>query len=104
MSASLATHLLRFALLFLGAATLTACGVNKVPTKQEAAKAKWADVQNAYQRRADLIPNLVSTVRGAAQSETTILTNVTAARARATSINITTNDLSHPAEIQKYQR
>jgi len=103
MSASLATRLMRFALVIFGAAALTACGVNTVPTKQEAAKASWADVQNAYQRRADLIPNLVSTVRGAAQSETTILTNVTEARARATSINVTTNDLSNPAEFQKFQ-
>jgi LemA protein len=74
-----------------------------VPASQETAKAKWADVQSAYQRRADLIPNLVASVRGAAQSETTILTNVTEARARATSINITTDDLSNPAEFQKFQ-
>src|SRR3569623_1749502 len=103
MSASLATHLLRFALLFLAALAVAACGVNTVPTKEEAAKAKWADVQSAYQRRADLIPNLVASVRGAAQSETTILTNVTEARARATSINVTTNDLSNPAEFKKFQ-
>jgi LemA protein len=85
------------------AAALSACGINSVPTKQEAAKAAWADVQSAYQRRADLVPNLVASVRGAAQSETTILTNVTNARARATSINITTDDLSNPAEFQKFQ-
>jgi len=103
MSASFATRLMRFALVIFGAAALTACGVNTVPTKEEAAKASWADVQNAYQRRADLIPNLVASVRGAAQSETTILTNVTEARARATSINVTTNDLSNPAEFKKFQ-
>jgi len=85
------------------ALSLTACGINSVPAKEEVAKAKWADVQNAYQRRADLIPNLVSTVRGAAASESQILTNVTDARARATSINITTDDLSNPAEFQKFQ-
>lgn len=88
-------------LAFAGA--LAACGINSVPTKQEAAKAAWADVQSAYQRRADLVPNLVASVRGAAQSETTILTNVTEARARATSINITTDDLSNPEEFRKFQ-
>ena len=94
---------IRVAIVALAALAVAACGVNTVPTKEEAAKAKWADVQSAYQRRADLIPNLVATVRGAAASETTILTNVTEARARATSINITTNDLSNPAEFQKFQ-
>ena len=82
---------------------LGACGINSVPTAQEEAKARWADVQSAYQRRADLVPNLVATVRAAAQSETQILTNVTEARARATSINITTEDLSNPAEFQRFQ-
>lgn len=85
------------------AAALSACGINTVPTKEEAAKAAWADVQSAYQRRADLVPNLVASVRGAAQSETTILTNVTEARARATSINITTDDLSNPEEFRRFQ-
>jgi LemA protein len=94
---------LRAAFVALAALSLAACGINSVPAKEEAAKAKWADVQNAYQRRADLIPNLVSTVRGAAASESQILTNVTDARARATSINITTDDLSNPEEFQKFQ-
>jgi len=94
---------LRVALVALAALSLTACGINSVPAAQEEAKARWADVQSAYQRRADLIPNLVAAVRGAAASETTILTNVTEARARATSINITTEDLSNPAEFQRFQ-
>jgi LemA protein len=94
---------LRAALVALAALSLTACGINSVPTAEETAKARWADVQSAYQRRADLIPNLVAAVRGAAASETTILTNVTEARARATSINITTEDLSNPAEFQRFQ-
>ncbi len=93
----------RMALVALGALALSACGINSVPTAEENAKAKWADVQSAYQRRADLIPNLVAAVRGAAASETTILTNVTEARARATSINITTDDLSNPEEFRKFQ-
>jgi LemA protein len=94
---------LRAAFVALAALSLSACGINSVPAAQEEAKAKWADVQSAYQRRADLIPNLVATVKGAAASETQILTNVTEARARATSINITTDDLSNPAEFQKFQ-
>src|SRR5689334_16724176 len=94
---------LRIAFVGAVALALSACGINSVPAAEENAKARWADVQSAYQRRADLIPNLVSSVRGAAQSETTILTNVTEARARATSINITTDDLSNPAEFQKFQ-
>ena len=94
---------LRTAFVALAALSLAACGINSVPAAEENAKAKWADVQSAYQRRADLIPNLVASVRGAAQSETTILTNVTEARARATSINITTDDLSNPEEFQKFQ-
>src|SRR6478609_6289275 len=68
---------LRAAFVALAALSLAACGINSVPAKEEVAKAKWADVQNAYQRRADLIPNLVSTVRGAATSEQQILTQLT---------------------------
>lgn len=94
---------LRVAFVAALAVALSACGINSVPEKEEVAKAKWADVQSAYQRRSDLIPNLVASVRGAAASETTILTNVTEARARATSINVTTDDLSNPAEFQKFQ-
>jgi LemA protein len=82
---------------------LSACGLNSVPEAQEAAKARWADVQNEYQRRSDLIPNLVSTVKAAGAQEQATLTKVTEARARATSINITTDDLSNPAEFRKYQ-
>ncbi len=94
---------IRTVIVLAAAAALSACGINSVPTKEEAAKAAWADVQSAYQRRADLVPNLVASVRGAAQSETTILTNVTNARAAATSINITTDDLSNPEEFRKFQ-
>ncbi|MXO66792.1 LemA family protein [Altericroceibacterium endophyticum] len=93
----------RYAVLALASLSLAACGINSVPTAQEEAKARWADVQSAYQRRADLVPNLVATVQGAAKSETQILTNVTNARARATSINVTTDDLSDPAEFQRFQ-
>ena len=87
------TTSIRVAIVALAALALSACGINSVPTAEE----------SAYQRRADLIPNLVASVRGAAQSETTILTNVTEARARATSINVTTDDLSNPEEFRKFQ-
>ena len=82
---------------------LSACGINSVPTQEENAKARWADVESAYQRRADLVPNLVETAKAAAASETQILTNVTNARATATSINIRTEDLSDPAAFEKFQ-
>src|SRR5690606_4719098 len=93
----------RGGILALAALSLAGCGINSVPAAEEEAKGRWADVQSAYQRRADLVPNLVATVRAGAQSETQILTNVTEARSRATSINITTEDLSDPAEFQRFQ-
>ncbi|MDR7101073.1 LemA family protein [Croceicoccus sp. BE223] len=96
------TRAIRLAIAGLAALTLAACGINSVPTAEENAKARWADVQSAYQRRADLVPNLVSTVKAAAASETQILTNVTEARARATAINITTEDLSNPEELRRF--
>jgi len=80
---------------------LTACGINDIPTKEEAAKARWADVQSQYQRRADLVPNLVETVKGYAAQERTVLNEVTSARARATSINI--SGVPSPAQLQQYQ-
>jgi LemA protein len=92
-----------FVFAVIAAISLSACGINSVPTKEEAAKKAWNDVQSTYQRRADLVPNLVATAKGAAASETTILTNVTQARANATAINITTDDLSDPATFQKFQ-
>ena len=94
---------IRIAVVALAALSLAACGINSVPAAEENAKARWADVQSAYQRRADLIPNLVASVRGAAASESQILTEVTDARARATSINITTDDLSNPEEFRRFQ-
>ena len=103
MSVSFPVRLARSVLAAAAVLSLTACGINSVPTAEENAKAKWADVESAYQRRADLVPNLVETAKAAAASETTILTNVTNARAAATSINITTDDLSDPATFEKFQ-
>ena len=85
-------------------ATLAGCGINDIPTKQETAKAKWADVQADYQRRADLIPNLVATVTGEAQQERTVLTEVTQARAKATSITVDASTLTNPAAFQAFQQ
>ncbi|MDZ4364836.1 LemA family protein [Brevundimonas sp.] len=82
---------------------LAGCGVNAIPTKEEAAKARWADVQAQYQRRADLIPNLVATVQAAAIQERTTLTAVIEARARATSIQVTPETLNDPAAFAQYQ-
>ena len=76
-----------FAVALLGL-LLSACGYNTIPTLEEQAKAKWADVQNNYQRRADLIPNLVATVQGYAKQEKDVLTAVIEARAKATQIKI----------------
>lgn len=84
------------------ALSLSACGINSVPAAEEVAKAKWADVQAAYQRRADLIPNLVNTVKAAAASEQQILTEVTEARAKATSIQVNADDLGDPAKVQEF--
>ncbi|WRH74680.1 MAG: LemA family protein [Sphingobium sp.] len=93
----------KFLLVPIAAVSLSGCGINSVPTAEENAKAKWANVESAYQRRADLVPNLVATVKAAAASETQILTQVTEARSRATSINITTDDLSDPETFRKFE-
>lgn len=79
-----------------------ACGVNTIPTREEAAKAAWGEVQNQYQRRADLVPQLVSTVRGAAAQERNTLREVTEARASATQVQLTEEQLRDPAALQRY--
>ena len=94
---------MRVVLALVSAALLSACGLNSVPTAEENAKARWADVQANYQRRADLVPNLVATVKGAAASEGKILTDVTNARARATSVQVSADDLGDPAKVQQFQ-
>jgi LemA protein len=83
--------------------SVSACGYNVIPTQQEAAKAAWAEVQNQYQRRADLVPNLVATVQGYAKQEKDVFTQVTEARARATAIHLDVNDLSDPAKVKQLQ-
>jgi LemA protein len=80
----------------------TSCGYNEMVSKDENVSAKWAQVQNAYQRRADLVPNLVNTVKGAANFEKSTLTDVINARARATSIQVSPENLT-PENIQRFQ-
>ena len=93
----------RTALVSAAALSLAGCGINSVPTQEEAAKAKWADVQAAFQERANLIPNLAAVAKGAAEQEKAILTGVVEARAKATSTQINATDLSDPAKMQAFQ-
>jgi LemA protein len=82
---------------------VSGCGINNIPTLEEQAKAKWADVQNNYQRRADLIPNLVETVKGYAKQEKDVLEAVINARARATQIQVNANTVTDPDTFKKFQ-
>ena len=93
----------RSAAVALAAATLAGCGVNSVPTSEEQAKAKWADVQAAFQERANLVPNLAAVAKGAAAQEKGILVGVVEARAKATSINLSGDDLKDPAKMKAFQ-
>ncbi len=83
--------------------TLAGCGYNTIPTLEEQAKAKWGDVQNNYQRRADLIPNLVATVQGYAKQERDVLTSVIEARAKATQIKVDASQLTDPEKVKQFQ-
>ncbi len=93
----------RIALVSVAAASLAGCGINSVPTAEEAAKAKWADVQAAFQERANLIPNLAAVAKGAAAQEKGILVGVVEARAKATSITLSADDLTDPAKMKAFQ-
>lgn len=84
--------------------SLAGCGLNSVPTAEENAKARWADVQNQYQRRSDLIPNLVNTVKAAGAQEKDILVEVTQARAGANQVKLSGDDLTDPAKVANYER
>ena len=82
---------------------LAGCGINTIPTLQERAKASWSEVLNQYQRRADLIPNLVETVKGYAAQESKVLTEVVEARAKATQVTLPPDILTNPEAFQKFQ-
>lgn len=99
---SLIRRFSRVALLMIAPLALAACGVNTIPTKEEQAKAQWAEVQNQYQRRADLIPNLVATVKGYAAQESNVLIAVTQARASATQVRADAGITTDPAAFQRY--
>jgi LemA protein len=93
---------LALALVGLGL-TLSGCGYNTIPTLEEQAKARWSDVQNQYQRRADLIPNLVATVQGYAAQEKSVLTAVVEARAKATQVKLDVSQLTDPDKLKAFQ-
>lgn len=94
----------QLAVLALLALSLTGCGINNIPTYDEQVKAAWSQVENQYQRRADLVPNLVETVRGFAEQERETLTAVMEARSRATSIQVDESVLNDPERLQQFQQ
>ena len=97
------TALRRFGLLApLAALSLAGCGLNRVPTAEEKVNAKWGNLQSEYQRRSDLIPNLVETVKGYAQQERDVLIEVTEARANAGRVQLSADDLDDPAKVRAF--
>jgi LemA protein len=104
MTALLSAARIRLGLMgLLLAFGLSACGINNVPTLEEQAKAAWSEVQNQYQRRADLIPNLVETVKGYAAQEKDVLTSVVEARAKATQVQVSAETLTNPDAFKTFQ-
>ena len=93
------------ALLLIGvlAPLVSGCGYNSLVSADESVKAAWAQVENVYQRRADLVPNLVNTVKGSAQHEEKVLTEVTAARAQATQVKLSADDLTDPEKVKAFE-
>lgn len=94
----------RFALMLIMAMLLTGCGINNIPTYDEQVKSAWAQVENQYQRRADLVPNLVETVKGFARQEQETLTAVVEARAKATSIQVDAESLDDPQKMRQFEQ
>ena len=101
---SLRHRISRAALILIAPLIIAGCGINTIPTKEERAKAQWAEVQNQYQRRSDLIPNLVNTVKGYAAQEKSTLVQVTEARASATQVKVDASTITNPAQFQQYQQ
>ena len=97
------SDLAKFLFVPVAAVSVAGCGINSVPTAEENAKAKWADVQAAFQERANLIPNLAAVVKGAAAQENKTLTEVIEARAKATSVTLAPGDLNDPAKMAAFQ-
>lgn len=94
---------LKIVMALIGFLILSGCGVNNIPTFEENAKAKWSQVLNQYQRRADLIPNLIETVKGFAAQEKDVLTSVVEARAKASSMTLPTDILTNPGAFKAFQ-
>lgn len=90
-------------ILVLAGSTFTGCGYNTLVSQEEAVSSAWAQVENQYQRRADLVPNLINTVQGAADFERTVLTEVTDARSKVGQTQISADDLTDPAKFQEFQ-
>ncbi|VFR16429.1 LemA family protein [plant metagenome] len=97
-------RLAAYLFLFLSSLSLSGCGYNAMQAADEQVKAAWSEVLNQYQRRADLVPNLVATVKGYAAHEQQVLTDVTNARARVGSVNITADQLDDPQMLQRFQQ
>ena len=95
---------LQLTVIMLMTSLVAGCGINNIPTYDEQVKSAWAQVENQYQRRADLIPNLVETVKGFARQEQETLTAVTEARSRATSIQISADDLDDPQKMRAFEQ
>jgi LemA protein len=104
MSRSVTRWTGRIAALLVVALGLSSCGINAVPTQDEQVKAAWSEVLNQYQRRADLIPNLVNTVKGYAKQEQTVLREVTEARAHATQMTLPADILSNPQAFHQFEQ
>ncbi len=102
-STRLSTRVSTMVIALVAAFGVSGCGYNKLQGQDEAVKAAWSEVVNQYQRRADLIPNLVATVRGFAAQEERVLVGVTEARSRATSIQLTPELLANPEAFKKFQ-
>jgi LemA protein len=98
-----AKHRASMASLVVAAVLLSGCGVNAIPTEEEQAKSAWSEVQNQYQRRGDLIPNLVASVKGYATQEREVLTQVTEARAKATQTQVNVDQLTDPEALRRFQ-
>ena len=101
---NISKHLSKFAAVVGLSLALAGCGVNSIPTKDQAVKAAFGDIQAAYQRRSDLIPNLVATVQGYAVQEKSVLTQVTEARAQATHVSVDASTITDPAAMEKFSQ
>ncbi|CAA2143675.1 LemA family protein [Hyphomicrobium sp. ghe19] len=92
-----------FLAIIVAGLSMAGCGVNTIPTYEQQAKAAWSEVQNQYKRRSDLIPNLVSSVKGFADQEKSVLTEVTKAREQTTNIQLPPDILTNPEAMKKFQ-